>query len=173
MRTFISIDLPKEIISEIVNIQKSLPEFLGKITESENIHLTLKFLGEIDDDKLEEVKKCLSNFKIKYLDVELTNLGVFSPNFIKIIWIKINGTEDLQKQIDSSLVNLFKKEKQFMGHLTIARVKNVKDNQKFLSNLEKIKLPSLRFKINSFKLRKSTLTPKGPIYETLEEYFLK
>ena len=56
MRCFIALDLPVEIIKEIKKIQKELPEFIGKKTESENLHLTLKFLGEVSEEKIKEIR---------------------------------------------------------------------------------------------------------------------
>jgi 2'-5' RNA ligase len=50
------------------------------------------------------------------------------------------------------------------------RVKYLKNKNYFLGELKKIKLPLLKFRVDSFKLKKSTLTPEGPIYEILEEY---
>ena len=57
MRTFISIDMPEVVRSEIEKIQDVLPEFFGKKTERDNLHLTLKFLGEIDEEKVKEFEK--------------------------------------------------------------------------------------------------------------------
>ena len=56
MRCFISIDIPKEIRDKIKKIQEQLPEFVGKKTEQENLHLTLKFLGEVDERFLIDIK---------------------------------------------------------------------------------------------------------------------
>jgi len=108
MRTFIALDLPKEIIKEIQGIQKILKQkslFTGKFTESENLHLTLKFFGEIDETKVEEVKKRLSEIKMDGFYCEIGEVGVFTKSFIKIIWIKLNGKGifNLQKEIDEKL----------------------------------------------------------------------
>lgn len=168
MRVFISIELPEEIKKEIVRIQKELPEFKGKMTEKENLHLTLKFLGEIDDVKLDGVKKKLKEIKIERFKSGLGELGVFNPEFIKIIWIHLLGTEKLQKEIDNKLD--FPKEERFMSHLTIARVKNISDKKGFIEKIKSIKVVWKEWQVNSFKLMKSTLTPQGPIYETIEEY---
>jgi 2'-5' RNA ligase len=173
MRTFISIDIPSEIRNEIKKIQESLPQFMGKITELENLHLTLKFLGEIDENKLEQIKEKLSKVKIKPFEVELEGLGVFSPDYIRIIWIHLAGVEELQKIIDEKLVSIFPMEKRFMSHLTIARVKTIKNKTEFLGDLKKIKIPKLKFLVNSFKIKKSILSSKGPIHETIKEYFLE
>ena len=60
-----------------------------------------------------------------------------------------------------------------MSHLTIARVKKIKNRKSFLEGLKKIKIPPrLNFSVKSFKLKKSELKPEGPVYETIEEYFL-
>ncbi len=65
MSCFISINIPEEISKEISKIQNELPNFMGKKTELENLHLTLKFLGEIDEKKVEEVRKKLNEVKFR------------------------------------------------------------------------------------------------------------
>ena len=64
MRVFISINLPESVKKEIKKIQDSLPNFTGKKTEYENLHLTLKFLGEIDEENLPKKRKKLGTAKI-------------------------------------------------------------------------------------------------------------
>ena len=68
-RTFISIDLPKRIQKEIKKLQDELPGFEGGRTDPENLHLTLKFLGEIDEEKIGEVKNELKKVKLKKFEV--------------------------------------------------------------------------------------------------------
>lgn len=80
---------------------------------------------------------------------------------------------ELQKAVDEKLFDLFEKEKRFMSHLTIARVKSIKAKREFLEELEKISFPKMRFMIEKFKLKKSTLSRKGPVYEDLEIYPLE
>ena len=172
MRAFISIDMSKEVKKEILRIQKNLPKFYGKKTEPENLHLTLKFLGEIDNRKIEMVKEKLREIKFNKFYCEIDKIGVFSPKFIKIVWLHLTNCEGLQKEIDSALESLFEKEKRFMSHLTIARVKSIKDKRKFLENLKKIKIPKIKFIADNFRLKKSTLTEKGPIYKILETFEL-
>lgn len=172
MRVFISIDLPEKIVSGIKKIQDILPEFKGKKTETENLHLTLKFLGEVDEARLEEIKKKLKEIKFLKFEAEIKEAGVFSENFIRIVWIEISNCSSLQKEVDKALEGLFEREKRFMGHLTIARVKNVEDKKIFLEQLKKIKLPKLKFKVGEFKLKSSVLTEKGPIYSDIENYAL-
>ncbi len=172
MRTFISVNIPEEIRKEIKKVQDFLPEFFGKKTELENLHLTLKFLGEIKEHKIEEVKEKLREIKIEKFATEIDEIGVFSEKFIRIVWLHMKDCENLQKQIDGALKDLFEPEKRFMSHLTIARIKGIKDKEGFLQDLKKIKVEKIKFKVDNFYLMKSELTAEGPRYSVLEEYNL-
>ncbi|MCX6748078.1 MAG: RNA 2',3'-cyclic phosphodiesterase [Candidatus Pacearchaeota archaeon] len=168
MRLFIAIDIPKKIKKEIAKTQDKLPEFEGKKTEIENLHLTLKFLGEVDEKLVEKIKSKLQEVKFKKFEAEISELGVFRENFIKIVWLKIDNCLELQKEIDEKLKILFPREERFMGHLTIARVKNC-DKTIFLENLKKIKTKKMKFVVENFRLKKSDLTKEKPVYEDLVE----
>lgn len=177
VRCFIALDFTRDFRDEVERVQQELSKkkvWQGKLTERENLHLTLKFLGEIPEDKVEEVRKKLREIKMKKFDCYLGNLGVFTPSFIKIVWVHIIGKEvlELQKLIDEKLSDLFPKEKRFMSHLTVARVKIVKDNKLFLEELGKIKTQNLKFPVREFYLLKSELTEKGPIYSEIEKFSL-
>ncbi len=173
MRSFIAIDLPENVKKEIQKIQAQLPDFLGKKIETGNLHLTLKFLGEIDEDKIKTVKEKLKIINTASFDLEIDGAGVFSPSYIRIVWLHIKGAEVLQKVVDSVLGDIFKPEERFMGHLTVARVKNIKNKKEFLENIKKIEIPTMKFKARCFRLMKSDLRPEGPVYSVLEEYDLK
>lgn len=173
MRCFISIDLPREIIEKIKKIQDNLPEFIGKKTEPENLHLTLKFLGEIFDEKVELVKEKLKEIKIVKFETEIDSIGIFSEDYVRIVWLHLTNCDALQKEIDKSLKGLFKPEQRFMSHLTIARVKNLKDRGEFLEKLNKIKIPKIKFVVDNFKLKSSALKAEGPVYEDIKVYNLK
>lgn len=171
LRAFISIDIPENIQKEIKKIQEKLPKFEGKFTELENLHLTLKFLGEIDEEKIIEVKRRLKEIKYKKFEAKISEIGVFSPSYIKIVWVKLDNCYDIQRIIDEKLDGIFKKEERFMGHITIARIKYIKNKKYFLGELKKTEIPEgLKFKVKSFELKKSELLPEGPIHEVIEEY---
>lgn len=170
MRCFISISLPERIKKEIFDIQEKLPKFDGKLTERENLHLTLKFLGEIDGERMGEIKTQLKKIKGKSFHASINSIGAFSKPFPRIIWLEIKGVEELQKSIDESLAGIFRKEKRFMGHLTVARVKRVIDKSTFFEYLSRMELEKISFKVDKFYLMKSTLTQKCPLYEEIEGY---
>lgn len=149
-----------------------------KIVEPENVHITLKFLGETEETLMEEIESIIKNAveDVDPFNIQLKGTGVFpNPNYIKVVWIGINQGEkigEIAHKIDESLSKLrFKKEKRgFSPHLTIARVKSAKNKDKLLQIIEKYRdVEFANISVNSIKLMKSELTPKGPIYTILKE----
>ena len=168
MRCFIALDLPRETINTIKEIQEKIKKknlLIGKFTEPENLHLTLKFLGEIDEDKVEKIRKILKEIKFKGFEVSLGEVGTFSQKFIKIIWIKLNGKGvlGLQKQIDEKLKEEFVSEFRFMSHLTLVRVNKVFDKKILLKYLKTIKIKPKKFIVDKFFFKNSVLKPEGPV----------
>ncbi|MBI5803592.1 RNA 2',3'-cyclic phosphodiesterase [Candidatus Pacearchaeota archaeon] len=172
MRAFIAIKFPEILKEEIKKIQEKLPKFLGKKTEIENIHLTLKFLGEIDFETSKKVVEILKVLKSRRFLAEIDSIGVFSKDAPRIVWLHIKNAEGIQKEIDEKLSEIFKREKRFMGHVTIARIKKVENKKRFLEELIKIKIKKIKFEVNQFFLIKSELTSKGPRYEIVESFEL-
>lgn len=172
MRCFIAVDLPAEIKKELEKIQKSLPEFKGKLTERQNLHLTFKFLGEISEEQVKETKERLKRIKLKKFKARLGKVWVFTESSIRIVWINLENCDALQKEIDSALEGLFAWEKNFTSHITLARVKAVKDTRGFLDDMKKLKAKPMEFEVAKFSFKKSTLTEKGPIYEDIAEFSL-
>jgi len=172
MRTFIALELPENVKEEIVKMQKQIEKsglMRGKLTEKENLHLTLKFLGEISDDKAEAVKNKLKSLKFNRFECQLGEIGVFSESFVRIVWVSLQSKEvfELQKQIDEVLKDMFAKEERFMAHITIARPKFIEYKKAFIENLGKIAFKKEKFIIDKIYLKKSELKSEGPVYEDL------
>lgn len=178
MRVFISINLPNEIrgyLYEIQNMLRKLPAKIRWISKPQ-IHLTLKFFGSIDGNQLKEIKSKLQNINFKKFKIKLNRIGFFpSQGFIRIIWIDLKPAGkviELQQKIDGELLDLFQKDQRFQAHLTLGRVKFVKDKAKFKQRLN-LKIKPIEFLIDKFELMKSDLTKDGPKYEVLETYSLE
>jgi 2'-5' RNA ligase len=176
MRCFISIDLPEEVKKELAAIQKQIPRENAKILDvNPNIlHLTLRFLDEIDDFKVNQIKKILENLKIKKFKAKISKIGVFpDENFIRVVWTGLEPSEkfrEMHEIIDNELEKIgMKKEERFESHVTLCRVKFVKDKKAFIEGLKKIKVKEMEFNVDSIKLKKSTLTEEGPVYEDIAD----
>jgi RNA 2',3'-cyclic 3'-phosphodiesterase len=169
MRLFIALDLD-EHKNYFNNIQNELKNIEGKLSYPKSYHITLKFIGEFDDNKADIIKDILKNIEFKKFKIILRKLGVY-PNekYIKVVWLGAKPEEHINKlkqDIDKRLEQLnFKPQKSFKVHITIARVKNIKDKQALLDKINELKLEEKEITINNFKLIKSELTPSGPIYE--------
>jgi 2'-5' RNA ligase len=177
MRIFIGVDLSKEVKDYLFELQKELRELPGKIkwTPKYQLHLTMKFLGEVSEDKLKDIKEKLKNIKLKKFKVKLSSIGVFpTKDYIRIIWVGLSPEEkilDLYKKIDSELME-FKDSFEFKAHLTFGRVKFVKDKKRFMEIINKIEIKPLEFEIQQFELVESVLNKDGPQYTVLESYIL-
>jgi RNA 2',3'-cyclic 3'-phosphodiesterase len=181
IRSFIAIELPDDILSAIRELQKQLKsEKLNlRWVEPGNIHLTLKFLGEIGPKDLfpisEAMKKAVSRTPAFHLYSK--GIGAFPGlNRPRVLWTGIGGeTESLEKLVDSlddelGTLGFERENRLFKGHLTIARAKGPVDPVRMTESIGRF----MRFKTNGFTVRevmlfRSRLKPGGPVYEKLFE----
>lgn len=175
-RCFVSIELPDEIKKSSKEFQEDLMAkniLDARYTEERNLHLTLKFLGEIDDSSLKEVKMRLKKIKFAPFSVKLTGAGSFlQEGEIKIIWYALGGEDllSLQKAVDYELKDLFSPEKRFMAHITVARVKEVKNKKELEDFLKSAKPDTKEYVVDKFCIMRSVPTDKGSSYNLIEEY---
>lgn len=183
MRVFLAIEIDEKLLDKIDDVQKQFAECEApvKYVETENLHCTLKFFGEIDEDKVNDIIKVIEN-KIENHEpfkVNIKKSGVF-PNerYIRVLWLGMEDVEpfsNLQKDLDEEFVKMgFKKERSYVPHLTIGRVKGAKNKAELLSKLKDLGDVEIgEMDINKIVLKKSELTPSGPIYTTIKEFDLK
>jgi len=180
IRTFVAVDFPQEFKEKIVEIQSKLNDFNIKLVDPGLVHITLKFLGDVNENMIEPITGALDGITCPSFDAVIKNVGVFpKPQYIKIIWLGAEGDfGELHDNVESVLAPFkFKKDRRgYTAHATIGRVKYVpKDRKESLQNildeLKDVEIGTMR--VDSVTLKKSTLTPQGPIYETLHEVKLK
>jgi len=177
MRAFIAIEIgEKKEIVELLNELKKLNARM-KLVEPHNIHLTLKFLGEIEEKMVEKIEEVIKESvkEIEPFEAELKDIGVF-PNmsYMRVLWIgfKDNGiTKKIADYINEELQKYgFKKEKDFVPHVTLARIKSKEGKEEIKKFIEKNRNKSFGWvSCNSIHLKKSILRKEGPIYETISE----
>lgn len=175
MRCFVALDLSREAKEELRMVQADLLDENIKCSKTKEFHLTLKFMGEVEDGKAEDIADALKNVKLNPFTLTLSRLGVFpSPEYIRVVWVGLAGDDELKRLYEDIEEVLrpfnFRDDFDFNPHLTIARVKYIKDPQEFAKKLRSIKIKPAKSEVKSFVLYKSTLTPKGPVYEKLEEF---
>ena len=173
MRTFVAIEIDnKDILRKIRSVQEST-SFKAKPVRIDQIHFTLQFLGEVDEDKCEKVKNLLRTITFSQFDLSLKGVGGF-PNLKnpRVIWVGTDkkGAEKLievSKEIEMKLTELgFEKDKKFKPHLTVLRVKHkIGDISLRMKEYEAIEFGTQI--ISKIKLKRSVLSPKGPEYSDL------
>lgn len=182
VRSFISIPCPESVKDRIIEVQKEIVGY-GAMTPvgRENMHLTLKFLGDVNEKTLEEVKNTLNAVSdTPKFNATFIGLGVFpNQSYVRVIWVGIGegSTEmmELAGRIDEKLSAFgFGKDEKFHPHLTIARVKNVTDKGGLRDAIKKYSSTIFSsFSVEGIDLMESRLTPKGPVYSVLNEFKLK
>ncbi|MBP1662546.1 MAG: 2'-5' ligase [Thermoplasmatales archaeon] len=177
-RGFIAIDIAStpHILTFENEIKKTGADV--KLVEPENIHITLKFLGDTEETMIDAIEQCMKDSvaTVKPFQITLRGTGVFpNKNYIKVIWLGIQDDgqiEPIAQVLEESLASLgFKKEKRgFSAHLTIGRIRTAKNKEKLLTTLEHHRDDEFTTQeVHRIVLKKSELTQSGPIYTTLRE----
>lgn len=188
MRTFIAIPLSKEIQKKISLLQNSLKDCKANIkwVDPGNIHITLKFLGEIDLDNLQKVireTEYALRDKLAF-HITISTLGTFpDPKYPKVIWLGIKAGEINIQNIAYALeeklikVGIPEEKKDFFCHITIGRIKSLLNKDEIIDRIKKLNSElineEIKFSAEKITIFKSSLTPNGPIYEALKEITLK
>ncbi len=189
MRTFIAVDLSEEIRTKIKEIQKQFMDLeihenlKLKFVNPWQAHQTVKFLGDVPADRVEEVKRALVEISQKPFDIELRGVGFFpeasleKARNIRVIWVGIEKgvgeLKALQEEVESRLNALgFPLEKRFSAHVTLCRVKMISraesrdEIRRVLKKIAELRDAEVgEMLVEEIKLKHSTLTPKGPVYE--------
>jgi 2'-5' RNA ligase len=182
MRAFLAVDLDEKLEDEVSQVQKRIMGANAqlKFVEPENLHFTLKFLGEVSDSKVEDLKVMIEDKIVEYEPFKLyINKTGFFPHsgYIRVIWLGVENPEvysQMQIDLDQEFVKLgFKKEKSYIPHLTIARVKGAKNKEALISLIKEMENVNIGdMMVDKLVLKKSELTPVGPIYYNLFEFKL-
>ncbi len=188
VRAFLAIDLPLELKKELFKLSKiDLPEGIKvKWVEEPNFHITLKFFGNVQEKMLEKLynetqklAKDISSFQLL-----VDKVGFFSGKRTpRVVWIGIKTQENTLFELQKKLKKLFKKfgfdeEKTFHPHITLFRIKTLRNFQEFEFYFKKISqeadfIKDFTFKVKELTFFKSILTPQGPIYQPLYKVELK
>jgi 2'-5' RNA ligase len=188
MRCFIAIDIDEKLKKAIADLQRQLAAKANlkksdvKWVEPQAMHLTLKFLGEVEDERIVEVCNIVKNAaaRNKGFELDIESVGYFGGGSARVLWVGTGrGSENLcrlQEDIEQQLsaAGWPKENRSFAGHLTICRVKNPKAGLKLAQMSEDYKNLNLgTISADSVAVYQSQLRPTGPVYTVLGDYKLQ
>jgi len=183
MRLFVAVDLPEEIKEKVGQVLKDLASVLSpekadiKWVKPEQIHFTLKFLGECPEERIPEITQTLDAAvkDIKPFTLRLGGLGVFpdkGPS--RVIWLGLQEGKEamsnlaLRTELALEPLGFASEDRPFSAHLTLGRVKSTKHPDKIRSLLDAAVKKSLGvFSVGEVVLYRSILSPTGPTYSIL------
>ncbi|MBI0584675.1 MAG: RNA 2',3'-cyclic phosphodiesterase [Methanomassiliicoccus sp.] len=181
-RAFISVDLARipEIEDLIVALKTADPTL--KVVDPGQIHVTLKFLGDTSEDRIEGIAAAMTEAAegVSPFQVALKGTGAFpSRNRIRVVWVGMNDTLPLAtiaNRLDESLsqMGIEREKRPFAPHLTVARSRTEGPNPVIRQLLENRAQSDFGlFHVDRIRLKKSVLTKCGPQYSTVEEVPLR
>jgi 2'-5' RNA ligase len=179
IRTFIAVELDPGFREKIRELQDKFSDFDLKFVKPELVHITLKFLGDVDESRIPSISAALDSILCEPFEAKVGGLGAFpKPANPRVLWLGATGNFKALHENVENLLKPFKFEKderEFTAHATLARVKFLKKDKKnaFINTLQELKDVEVgSMWINKVLLKKSTLTPEGPIYETLHTVYM-
>jgi 2'-5' RNA ligase len=183
IRAFIGIDVDNETQETLLAIQRDclkLHQFSSvKTVDAQTVHITLDFLGYLTANELATVGAALSSISFHPFSVTLCGVGVFpSAQKIRVVYVGLTDYDDL-KALHALIIKTIQSRRtssrKFDPHMTLARVKRAipSELKQLAANIVPLSTYYFgRFDVSSFQLKRSTLTPNGPIYSTVEEFRL-
>jgi RNA 2',3'-cyclic 3'-phosphodiesterase len=137
------------------------------------IHITVKFLGEIGESQVTQVREALENIRLEPFTIRLTGISLNNTRNPRVVWGTVldqGECSNLFSQVEAALapIGFPREQRGFTPHATVARVKGF-DPSLIQSVRPFISKPLGECRVNGFALKKSTLTPKGPLYENIME----
>ena len=179
MRLFVAIELPEEIKTALTDLQQALRPARADVAwaKPENLHLTLKFLGETSSERVAALSlACVEAAKACPPFTLTTNGSGFFPDERRprVVWVGLSGAvaalEALQQQVEAclSVQGCSPEIKPFRPHLTLGRCKSPNNIAQLAKHLQSYPLPALSFTVSELVLMQSQLNPAGAIYTPLQ-----
>ena len=184
IRTFIAIDIPEDIKNKIFEVERKLMQTgaNAKWENKEKFHITLKFLGDVEENMIDKIHKTLENALSEFnqFEVQYEGVGCF-PGLSKprVIWVgckdETGKLNSLRNIVEDEMVKLgFKPEdKEFNAHVTLGRVKKGGALENLIKMLKNINFPPVKGKVTEVLVMKSDLKPTGSVYTVLKKIKLK
>jgi len=191
MRLFVSIDLPKQVCEVVAEAQRYLKGknlLEGSFSNPTHAHLTLAFLGDVDEEKFAAIDTALCKIEMPSYAAHLGSLGYFERgDQVSVMYLSVVCSElvslaqRVQAVVASVLPGFNPDQRSFQPHITLARVKRSEDaspkklkaktgDEKLRKEIVGYHVPSIEFTIDQFMLKESVLTSEGPVHTVRATY---
>ncbi|ELY65167.1 RNA 2',3'-cyclic phosphodiesterase [Natrinema versiforme] len=185
MRLFVSVDLPDDLAEPVADLQDEFADASGlTFTDPEQAHITMKFLGDVEEDRLpaleRELAAAVEDADIDPFSVRYGGLGVFpSPDYISVVWLGVEqGGEELTRLHEAieertTAMGFDAEDHDFTPHVTLARMEHA-GGKELVQELVRERDPTVgETRVEELRLTESTLTDEGPVYSTVESFPLE
>ncbi len=176
-RLFVALDLPEDIRGELALISSGVPG--ARWLDDEQLHLTLRFIGEVDGLLYRDIKKALFDVSAEPFELSLKGVGTFPPRGQPtVLWVGLEKSEallSLHRKIESILrqIGLEPEARKYSPHITLAYLKDAPMSRLGAFLTEYALFQTAPFEVTEFQLYSSTLTSKGAVYQIEESYSLE
>ncbi len=173
VRAFVAVDLPYEIQQAIAALQPALRQSRGRLVlvNPSIIHITIQFLGEVPEDRIPPVAQALGAVRLPAFPLVVRGLAANPRQRPRVVWCTVEdggGCAALARAVGDALapLGIVREERPFHPHATVARIKGpAPDIHAVIQGIGAGVLG--RCEVRGFSLKKSTLTPGGPVYEDI------
>ena len=185
MRLFVSIDLPDDFADEVRAVQEQFADASGlNLTDPEQVHVTLKFLGDVTTGQVPRVKNALrrvtADADVEPFEASYEGLGVFPDiSYISVVWLGVEeGTEEMTRlhediERETTRLGFDAEDHDFTPHVTIARMEHAGGKELVQDTVEELDPTVGTAEVSEIRLTESVMTDDGPEYSTVESFSLE
>ncbi len=182
MRAFVALEVTERVRESLVEFQSEVRSTGAdlKLVEKENLHFTVKFLGDITEAQATEAASRIGSLRLQSVEVEVRGAGAFpSPSNPRVVWAGVAHEHEqmvapIAAAVNGVLLDIGEQDdRPFRAHITLARVRSGRDSRRLSDLLNGSRERSFGpAKLAELKLKSSVLTPRGPVYSDLGVFTL-
>jgi 2'-5' RNA ligase len=182
-RTFCAIELPQDFRAQLEDhvrrLRETVPDAIASWSKPENVHLTLKFFGNVPKEKLPRISDAAARVASEFssFQIRIGGTGVFPRRSRpQVLWIGVEDSSgrlsDLQQRLEEEFAGegFPKEDRGYRPHLTIARLRSPEDARPLAEAHIQTKFSFIEVPVNEFVVFRSQLSPKGSIYTVISKH---